>query len=319
MPNNFAVSLVKLIKDLSLKVLLSPTDPNQILISSNNASVPGLELTGFLDFFDKNKILIFGTAEHVYLEKLEALKRFDAVDKLLALNPPAIIMTCTINPHKEIISSAKTHSVHVLSTPNETSAFVTTLISYLNLELAPRITRHGVLVEVYGEGLLITGDSGIGKSETAVELIKRGHRLVADDVVEIRRVSSKTLIGTSPSNIKYFMELRGIGIINTRSIFGMGSVKSVEKIDAVIQLEEWENWSQSKTHDRMGIVDKYTSILGIDVSFLRIPVRPGRNLAIIIEVIAMNLRQRKIGQNAAKELLSNLGMGYKDDKDKDEE
>ena len=189
------------------------------------------------------------------------------------------------------------------------------LITFLNTELAPRITRHGVLVEVYGEGILLTGDSGVGKSETAIELMKRGHRLIADDAVEIRKVSSKMLIGSSPENIRHFVELRGIGIINARRIFGMGSVKVSEKIDMVITLE---NWDKAKVYDRMGIDNEYTEILDVEVPCLTIPVKPGRNLSIIIEVAAMNNRQKKMGYNAAQELLANLGMniGVEDNKRK---
>ena len=178
-------------------------------------------------------------------------------------------------------------------------------MSYVNVELAPRITRHGVLVEVYGEGIFLVGDSGVGKSETAIELIKRGHRLIADDAVEIRRVSAKSLVGTSPENIRHFIELRGIGIINARRIFGMGAVKVTEKIDMVISLEQWDS---SKNYDRMGLENDYTEILGIRVPILTIPVKPGRNLAVIIEVAAMNNRQKKMGYNAAQELLSSLGL-----------
>ena len=182
---------------------------------------------------------------------------------------------------------------------------MSTMIATLKVDLAPRITRHGVLVEVYGEGILLLGESGVGKSETAIELIKRGHRLIADDAVEIRRVSDKTLVGSSPANIRHFMELRGVGIINARRIFGMGSVKMTETVDMVISLEQWD---KTKVYDRMGMNDEYTEILGIKVPSLTIPVKTGRNLAIIIEVAAMNNRQKKMGYNAAQELLKQLGM-----------
>ena len=193
----------------------------------------------------------------------------------------------------------------LLRTKLSTSELISSLISILNVELAPRITRHGVLVEVYGEGILLMGESGVGKSETALELIKRGHRIIADDAVEIRRVSDRTLVGTSPDNIRHFMELRGVGIINARRIFGMGAVKVSEKLDIVVQLE---TWNQSKVYDRMGIESEYINILGLDIPSVTIPVKPGRNLAVIIEVAAMNNRQKKLGYNAAQELLENLGM-----------
>ena len=199
----------------------------------------------------------------------------------------------------------------IVRTQESTSSFMATMISFLNVELAPRITRHGVLVEAYGEGILILGDSGVGKSETAIELVKRGHRLIADDAVEIRRVSNRTLVGTSPDNIRHFLELRGIGIINARRLFGMGSVKMTEKIDMIVKLEHWD---PAKVYDRMGMENEYTTILGLKVPSLTIPVKPGRNLAIILEVAAMNNRQKKMGYNAAQELLANLGMPVDQDK-----
>ncbi len=197
----------------------------------------------------------------------------------------------------------------IFSTPQSTSDLTALLVQYLNKELAPRITRHGVLVEVYGEGCLLTGDSGVGKSETAIELIKRGHRLVADDAVEIRRTAQTTLYGQSPENIRHFIELRGIGIINARKLFGMGAIKLQEKIDMVINLEQWDS---AKVYDRMGLDNEYMKILGVEVPTLTIPVKPGRNLAVIIEVAAMNNRQKKMGYNAARELLKNLGMAVED-------
>ena len=217
----------------------------------------------------------------------------------------AVLASITTRPMSEMMQYAKQYGVPLLMSTEMTSALMGQLITTLNTELAPRITRHGVLVEVYGEGILILGDSGVGKSETAIELIKRGHRLIADDAVEIRRVSSKSLVGQSPENIRHFIELRGIGIINARRIFGMGAVKLQEKIDMCINLEIWD---ATKVYDRMGMDSEYTEILGIKVPVMTIPVKPGRNLAIIIEVAAMNNRQKKMGYNAAYELLSALGM-----------
>ena len=208
-----------------------------------------------------------------------------------------------------MLDLAKKYSVPLLRSKESTSNFIAGLIAFLNLNLAPRITRHGVLVEVYGEGCLLTGDSGVGKSETAIELIKRGHRLVADDAVEIRRTAQTTLYGQSPENIRHFIELRGIGIINARKLFGMGAIKLQEKIDMVINLEQWDS---AKVYDRMGLDNEYMKILGVEVPTLTIPVKPGRNLAVIIEVAAMNNRQKKMGYNAARELLKNLGMAVED-------
>ena len=205
----------------------------------------------------------------------------------------------------EILEAAQENGVACLRTSDNTSSFLSGLLSYLNVELAPRITRHGVLIEAYGEGMLILGESGVGKSETAIELVKRGHRLIADDAVEIRRVSNRTLVGTSPENIRHFLELRGIGIINARRLFGMGAVKVTEKIDMIVKLELWD---PKKAYDRMGMENEYATLLGIQVPCLTIPVKPGRNLAIILEVAAMNNRQKKMGYNAAQELMQNLGM-----------
>ena len=216
-----------------------------------------------------------------------------------------MILSRNLDVPEGMLEAAKKYGIAILRSADTTTELVGALVSYLNVELAPRITRHGVLVEVLGEGILLVGDSGVGKSETAIELIKRGHRLIADDAVEIRRVSSHSLVGTAPENIRHFIELRGIGIINARRIFGMGAVKLTEKIDMAINLEIWDS---SKVYDRMGIDNEYTEILGVQVPVLTIPVKPGRNLAIIIEVAAMNNRQKKMGYNAAQELLANLGM-----------
>lgn len=228
-----------------------------------------------------------------------------ALDSYLSLKPPAVIVARGIDPGKDFMEIAETYHVPVLRTTESTSNVVASLVAYLNVELAPRITRHGVLVEVYGEGILLLGESGVGKSETAIELIKRGHRLIADDAVEIRRVSNKSLVGTAPDNIRHFIELRGIGIINASRIFGAGAVKLTEKIDLIINLEIWD---VNKVYDRMGLDNQTTEILGLEIPSLTIPVKPGRNLAVIIEVAAMNSRQKKLGYNAAKDLLKRLGM-----------
>ena len=227
------------------------------------------------------------------------------IDSIFSFGPPAVIICRQIEPSNVILESAKLHKVSIFRTDENTSDLTARLVQFLNRELAPRITRHGVLVEVYGEGCLLIGDSGVGKSETAIELIKRGHRLVADDAVEILRTSINTIVGQSPQNIRHFIELRGIGIINARQLFGMGAVKTSEKIDMVVNLELWDN---TKVYDRMGLDNEYMEILGVEVPTLTIPVKPGRNLAVIIEVAAMNNRQKKMGYNAAKDLLRSLGM-----------
>ena len=301
----FTVPLSKVMKELALETVYLPKSADEILISSRDVNRPGLELNGFYDYYDKNRILIFGNAETALLASFSQEKRRAVLDALFSRNPPAVIVARNITPAPEMVDSARDNGVALLKTMGTTSNLVAALVAYMNTELAPRITRHGVLVEVYGEGILLVGDSGVGKSETAIELIKRGHRLIADDAVEIRRVSNKTLVGSAPENIRHFIELRGIGIITARRIFGMGAVKISEKIDMVINLEIWDN---TKVYDRMGIDSEYTEILGNRVPVLTIPVKPGRNLAIIIEVAAMNNRQKKMGYNAAQELLASLGM-----------
>ena len=305
LPTTFTVSLSKVMKELSLSVLYMPEDPEKIMINSTDVNRPGLELNRFYDYYDTSRILIFGNAETAFLNSLSTQDRRQVLDELFSKHPPAAIIARSLQPTPEMLAAVTEHRVPLLSTADTTSSLVAALVAFMNVELAPRITRHGVLVEVYGEGILLVGDSGVGKSVTAIELIKRGHRLIADDAVEIRRVSAKSLVGQAPENIRHFIELRGIGIINARRIFGMASVKLTEKIDIVINLEIWDN---QKVYDRMGLENEYTEILGIKVPVLTIPVKPGRNLAVIIEVAAMNNRQKKMGYNAATELLASLGM-----------
>ena len=303
--NTYTVSLAKLIKEFNLEVVYLPKPAEEILISTADVNRPGLQLVGFYDFFDYQRIQILGKSEFAYLGRLNNDELKSSLETFLGHKPPVIVVTRGIEIPDCMIEIAKKHTVPLMRTTDGTSAFLSSLISLLNVELAPRITRHGVLVEVYGEGILLLGDSGVGKSETTIELIKRGHRLIADDAVEIRRVSSKTLVGSSPENIRHFMELRGIGIINVRRLFGMGSVKMTEKVDMVISLELWD---PEKVYDRMGMENEYIEILGIKVPSLTIPVKPGRNLAAIIEVASINNRQKKMGYNAAHELLQKLGM-----------
>lgn len=310
MSQTFTVPLSSVMKELGLETIYMPENGENILISSKDVNRPGVEFTGFLDFYDNKRILVVGHTENAFLGRYSQEERERALEGLISRKPPAIIICRSLKPYPEMMEAAKRHGVALLGTADTTSSLVAALVSYMNVKLAPRVTRHGVLVEVYGEGILLVGDSGVGKSETAIELIKRGHRLIADDAVEIRRVSKKSLVGTAPENIRHFIELRGIGIINARRIFGMGAVKLTEKIDMVINLEIWD---KTKVYDRMGMENEYTEILGLRVPVLTIPVKPGRNLAVIIEVAAMNNRQKKMGYNAAKELLQNLGMTYNDD------
>ncbi len=302
---NFTVSLEKIIEEFSLEVIYLPKDPKDILISCSDLNRPGLLIAGFKDYFDPERIQIIGKMENAYLNDLSAEVRKERIYNLCAMKIPTLVITRGIDILPEFLEAAKEYQIPIVRTQESTSGFMATMISFLNVELAPRITRHGVLVEAYGEGILILGDSGVGKSETAIELVKRGHRLIADDAVEIRRVSNRTLVGSSPDNIRHFLELRGIGIINARRLFGMGSVKITEKIDMIVKLEHWD---PNKVYDRMGIENEYTTILGLKIPSLTIPVKPGRNLAVILEVAAMNNRQKKMGYNAAQELMESLGM-----------
>lgn len=307
MTHIYSVALSKIIKELSLKTISMPGDPDKILVSSTDVNRPGLELNGFYDYYDEKRIMIFGNAETAFLKSVPHERRSKVLNEIFSKSkkPPAAIIARNLEPVPELLEATKGNGVPLLSTAETTSSLVARLVSFLNVEMAPRITRHGVLVEVYGEGILLVGDSGVGKSETAIELIKRGHRLIADDAVVIKRVSAISLVGEAPDNIKHFIELRGIGIINARRIFGMSAVKMTEKIDLVVNLELWDD---NKTYDRMGLDNEYTEILGVKVPVVTIPVKPGRNLAVIIEVAAMNNRQKKMGYNAAHELLKNLGM-----------
>ena len=305
----FSVPLSQIAEALNLTEVYVAENYKETNISTVEINRPGLELTGYLEFFDNKRIQVLGNTEFSYLGRYGPEAQKMVIDSIFSFGPPAVIICRDIEPSNAILESAKLHKVSIFSTPQSTSDLTASLVQYLNKELAPRITRHGVLVEVYGEGCLLTGDSGVGKSETAIELIKRGHRLVADDAVEIRRTAQTTLYGQSPENIRHFIELRGIGIINARKLFGMGAIKLQEKIDMVINLEQWDS---AKVYDRMGLDNEYMKILGVEVPTLTIPVKPGRNLAVIIEVASMNNRQKKMGYNAARELLKNLGMAVED-------
>lgn len=301
----FTVGIEKIIKDFGLEIVYMPEKAENIQVESADVNRPGLNLAGFTEYFDNHRIQIFGLSEIAYLQKMSDTERKQRIKDFFKLRFPAVVVTRGLDIFDEIVEASRENGVACLRTNETTSSFLSGLLSYLNVELAPRITRHGVLIEAYGEGMLILGESGVGKSETAIELVKRGHRLIADDAVEIRRVSSRTLVGTSPENIRHFLELRGIGIINARRLFGMGAVKITEKIDMIVKLEIWD---PNKTYDRMGLENEFATILGIQVPCLTIPVKPGRNLAIILEVAAMNNRQKKMGYNAAQELMHNLGM-----------
>lgn len=298
MTEEYTIPLAKIIKELSLTALHLPCSAEEILIRSRDVIRPGLELYGFCDYFDPHRITVLGRSEIAMLDSLGEEKKTAAIDHFFALKPATVIVARGIVPCDFMRSAADKYDIPLLSAKDSTSNVVADLVSLLNVELAPRITRHGVLIEVYGEGILLVGDSGVGKSETAIELIKRGHRLIADDAVELRRVSAKAIVGTAPPLIRHYIELRGIGIVDVRQLFGMGAVKESEKVDLVVEFEPWE---QGKLYERLGIDDTFVDIMGIRIPSLIVPVKPGRNLAVILEIAAMNNRQKRMGVNTAKE------------------
>lgn len=306
----YSIPLSELATEFSLEEIVLPDNYADILITTPEISRPGLALAGFFEIFDAERIQMIGNAEHRYLMGLDPEERRQRIVNYVRARPVAILYTTNLPVFEEMEVEAKEVGVPILRTPRKTSPIMAAMIASLNTHLAPRITRHGVLIEVYGEGLLLLGESGVGKSETAIELIKRGHRLIADDAVEIKRVSDRTLVGTAPEIIRHYVELRGIGIIDVRRIFGMGAVKMTERIDLVINME---NWIQGKMYDRLGLDEEKTNILGIDIPSITIPVKPGRNLAIILEIAAMNYRQKKMGYNTAEEfnkrLMEQMGLG----------
>lgn len=291
------VQLSKLVRDCGLEPLACAERIPEISIGSADINRPGLQLAGFFDYFGHDRVQVIGKVEMTYLDQMDSKARYDALLGLLSKDVPCVVLARGMEPHKELLELARQFRIPLLRTAEVTSRFTGNIISILNTELAPMETRHAELVEVYGEGVLIQGESGVGKSETALELVKRGHRLVADDLTEIRRVSSKTLVGTAPEIIRHLIEIRGIGILDVKHLYGVGSVKMTESINLVINMELW---NPQKQYERLGVEDQYSDILGIRVPSLTIPVRPGRNLAIIIEVAAMNNRQKKMGYNAAQ-------------------
>ncbi|MGM9683554.1 MAG: HPr(Ser) kinase/phosphatase [Eubacteriales bacterium] len=303
MNSKYSIPLSALIKEFGLEEVYLPTNPDEIMISSPEVSRPGLALSGFVEIFEPFRIQIIGKAEHRYLFELSETRRKISLDNFFKMKPVALVVTSKLTVFEEMEKYAKQYGVPLLRTSERTSSFMAALIASLNTNLAPRVTRHGVLVEVYGEGLLILGDSGIGKSETAIELVKRGHRLIADDAVEIKRVSARTLVGSAPDLIRYYIELRGIGVVDVRRLFGMGAVKVTERIDLVINLEPWDS---EKMYDRFGLDEECINILGIEIPQITVPVKPGRNLAIILEIAAMNNRQKKMGYNTAEEFNKRL-------------
>lgn len=297
------IALSQVVEEFHLEVIVRPANYDEIFLTTPELNRPGLPLAGFYEVFEPDRIQLIGNAETLYLKSLEPSTKRLRLQQLVEAKPVAIMYTHNLPVDQALIDRAEKLGIPVLRTKLKTSHVMASMIASLSTALAPRITRHGVLVEVYGEGLLLLGDSGIGKSETAIELVKRGHRLIADDAVEIKRVSDKTLVGSAPEIIRHYIELRGIGLVDVRRIFGIGAVKETERIDLVIQLE---NWVEGKMYDRMGMDEEKMNILGNDIPAITVPVRPGRNLAIILEIAAMNNRQKKMGYNTAEEFNKRL-------------
>ncbi len=296
---NRGIPLRKLIDKFGLKVLTHELDVDDVYLTKAEVNRPALELVGFFGSFDKERPQIIGMIENEYLATLSDDEMHAACERLFKTGVPCVIYARDIQPDEIVLQQANEYHVPVLSTSRTTSNIMAEVIRWLGVELAPMVTLHGVLVDVYGEGVLIMGESGIGKSESALELIKRGHRLVSDDVVEVRKVSDDTLVGSAPEITRHFIELRGIGIVNVKTLYGVECVKNTQSIDLIIKLEEW---NRDKEYDRLGMMEESTEILGNKVTCHSIPIRPGRNLAIIVESAAVNHRQKKMGYNAAKEL-----------------
>lgn len=307
MVDTYCMPLKTLVEEFNLEVAYASTDYEAVRLTVADVARPGLQLAGYFDHFEPMRLQVLGNVEASYLQKISAEERAHVYDRLFSYKFPALLIARNISPMPECLEMAKKHNVTLLRSKEATSAIVSSIIAYLRAALAPRITRHGVLMEVYGEGVLLVGESGIGKSEAAVELIKRGHRLIADDAVEIRRFSTSSLVGTAPELIRNYIELRGIGIINVAKLFGMGAVKKENEINLVVNIVPWNT---HEVYDRLGIEMQSTEILGIKLPMMTIPIRPGRNLAVILEVAAINNRQRKMGYNAAQEFTDQMNRHF---------
>ena len=307
MVDTYSVPLTTLVKEFHLEVAFAATDYEAVRLTVEDVARPGLQLAGYFDHFEPMRLQVMGNVEMSYMDKLSAKERAVTFDRLFSYKFPALLIARNMSPAPECLEMAKKHNVTLLRSREATSTIVSAIIAYLKAALAPRITRHGVLMEVYGEGILLIGESGIGKSEAAVELVKRGHRLIADDAVEIRKVTEKSLVGTAPALIRNYIELRGIGIVNVAKLFGMGAIRAENEIDLVVNIVPWNT---KEVYDRLGLEDQYMDILGVKVPMNTIPITPGRNLAVILEVAAMNNRQRKMGYNAAQEFTEQINQHF---------
>ncbi len=307
MIDTYSVPLKRLVQEFNFQIEYAADDYDFVRLTVADLSRPGLQLAGYFHHFEPMRLQVMGNVEISYLAKLTPAERLIAFDRLFSFKIPALIIARDVRPDPECLAMAQKHNVTVLRSKDPTSAVVSEIITFMRSALAPRITRHGVLMEVYGEGILLIGESGIGKSEAAVELLKRGHRLIADDAVEIRNVSGHTLVGTAPDLIRNYIELRGIGIVNVAKLFGMGAVKPENQIDMVVNIVPWNT---HEVYDRLGLEDQHMDILGVKVPMYTIPITPGRNLAVILEVAAMNNRQRQMGYNSAKEFTEQINNHF---------
>lgn len=303
----YSVPLTTLVREFHLEVIYAATDYDDIRLTVEDVARPGLQLAGYFDHFEPMRLQVVGNVEISYLQKLDPTERAITFDRLFSYKIPALLIARDLPADPQCLEMAKKHNITLLRSREVTSTVVSAIIAYLKAALAPRITRHGVLVEVYGEGLLLIGDSGIGKSEAAVELLKRGHRLIADDAVEIRKVSSNSIVGTAPELIRNYIELRGIGIVNVAKLFGMGAVKAENEINLVVNIVPWNT---QKVYDRLGLEEQHMDILDVKIPMNTIPITPGRNLAVILETAAMNNRQRKMGYNAALEFTEQMDRHF---------
>ena len=316
MNNSKGVHISKIVEKMKLEVLNPEVDFSKRYVTVADINRPALQLTGFFEHFEQNRVQLIGTVEYTYLQHIEREEKLKVYQEFLSYDVPCVIFCRQFEPEEDFLRIATEHQIPILRTEAATSFFMSELIHNLNKELAPCISIHGVLVDVYGEGLLIMGESGIGKSEAALELVRRGHRLVADDAVEIRKINERTLVGTSPDITRHFIELRGIGIVDVKNLFGVECVKEKQNIDLVIKLEDWR---KERNYDRLGLDQEYTEILGNKVICHSLPIRPGRNLAVICETAAVNHRQKKMGYNAAQELYRRVQANMDRSREEDEE
>lgn len=301
------VELSAIISEFELEALYMPEGGEKTKITVEDVNRPGLQLAGFFDYFVHERMQLMGLVENEYLHKLSEHERRTAFEQLMMREIPAFIIARNLEPYPECVEMAKKYKIPLLRAQEETADIISSIISYLKVALAPSITRHGVLVEIYGEGVLILGESGVGKSETAIELIKRGHRLIADDAVELKKTGKNSVVGTAPELIRHYVELRGVGVIDVRRIFGMGAIKESQTIDLVVSMEPWQD---NIMYDRLGLENQYMSILDVKIPSLVIPIKPGRNLAVILEVAAMNNRQKKLGFNAARDFTEQINRHF---------